>query len=133
MEGVPQTEDSTSELRRAAGISLHICASDHWMEQSALSEYTPEQFARDGFVHCTNDRQRLMEVANLYYRDDLRTYVALEIDLDAVPALALYEDDGNEFPHVYGPIPVTSVRKVLTIERGIDGTFRGLNESAGRS
>lgn len=64
-----------------------------------------------------------MEIANIYYREDPRPYVALEIDLVTVPAVAIYEDESSEFPHVFGRIPVKSVRNVFRIERGIDGTF----------
>jgi uncharacterized protein (DUF952 family) len=124
-----QTE-RTSEFRLATGTTLHICAHEHWIRQSHLNEYEPEQFAKDGFVHCTNDRSRLLEIANAYYQHDLRPYVAVEIDLDSLPVLAIYEDADNEFPHLYGRIPLSCVRRVIPIDREDDGAFVRLMEDA---
>lgn len=123
MVDVTHVSEVSGEFRRATGTTLHICAREHWIEQQRTTEYEPEQFTKDGFVHCTDDRARLMEIANLFYQQDLRPYLALEIDLRAVPALAIYEDEANEFPHIYGRVPLSSVRRVVHIERAEDGTF----------
>lgn len=123
MVDVAHEKEASGELRRATGPTLHICAWEHWIGQNHQNEYEPEQFAQDGFVHCTDDASRLMEIANCFYQHDLRPYVALEIDLDAVSALAIYEDEANEFPHIYGRVPLSSIRRKVLIERADDGTF----------
>lgn len=123
MADVSNSSEDSGELRCATGTSLHICAREYWINQQHLTEYEPEQFAKDGFVHCTDDSARLMEIANVFYRHDLRPYLALEIDLGAAPALAIYVDEANEFPHIYGRVPLRSVRKAVAIERVDDGTF----------
>ncbi len=114
------------EHRLATGETWHLCAYEHWIEHARSRSYVPEQFARDGFIHCTNEATRLIEIANHYYRNDPRPYVALKINLNAVPARAVYEDSANEFPHIYGDLPVESVINVLPVERGEGGTFKRL-------
>ncbi len=64
-----------------------------------------------------------MEIANCFYQHDLRPYVALEIDLDAMSAVAIYEDEANEFPHIYGRVPLSSIRRTVRIKRAADGAF----------
>jgi uncharacterized protein (DUF952 family) len=131
VDGIPES-GAVSEPRVATGMTWHICPMVHWIEESHSVDYLPEQFKRDGFVHCTNDRFRLMEIANLFYRSDPRAYVALEIDLNTLPSLAIYEDEASEFPHVYGRVPRTSVRNVVHVQRGDDGTFHQLTSPVGR-
>ena len=71
--------------------------------------YVPEAFAADGFVHCTDGEDAVIDTANRYYRDDARAYVVLSIDIDALSAAGAYEDAERIFPHVYGPIETAAV------------------------
>ena len=47
------------------------------------ASYTPERFAEEGFIHCTNGDERLIEVGNRYYTGDARPFLALLVDLGA--------------------------------------------------
>ncbi len=51
------------------------------------------------------------------------TYLLLEIDCGAVTAPIVYEDAARIFPHVYGPLEIGAVRRVLEVNRDDAGRF----------
>ncbi len=104
-------------------LTFHLVASDVWAAQRANDTYSPETFAADGFVHCTDGETAVIDTANRYYRDDPRAYVVLTIDVDALSSEVKYEDAARIFPHVYGPIETAAVRDVRDVRRAADGTF----------
>ena len=104
-------------------LTFHLVARDVWAAQRANDTYTPEAFAADGFVHCTDGEAAVIDTANRYYRDDPRVYVVLTIDVDALSSEVKYEDAARIFPHVYGPIETRAVREVRDVRRAADGTF----------
>ena len=112
--------------KQPAGATLHLTPESTWLEQRLLDVYRPETFAEEGFVHCTDGETLVLEVANRYYKDDPRPFLLLEIDLDAVSAPAVYEDEDRLYPHVYGPIELHAVRQVRRVERAADGTFTAI-------
>jgi uncharacterized protein (DUF952 family) len=112
-----------------SGITFHTTPEVVWRAQKGLQQYAPEQFTEEGFVHCTDGEALLLEVANRYYRDDPRPYVVLDVDVRAVCAPAVYEDEARRYPHVYGPIDRAAVRRVRRLERGADGSFIGFGEA----
>ena len=86
--------------------------------------YRPEAFASEGFA-LHDGLDHLLVPANAHLRDDPRSYLALEIDLDAVAAPARFDDAARRYPHIYGPVDVAAVRRVLRAARSEDGTFTG--------
>jgi uncharacterized protein (DUF952 family) len=108
--------------------TLHLTPHAVWSAHEGLADYRPEAFGREGFVHCTDGEELLIEVGNRYYRGDPRAYVVLEIDTDALRHPTIYEDEERHYPHVYGPIDKHAVRRVRRVERGADGMFMGLGE-----
>lgn len=100
-----------------------------WEAQRGSPTYRPEQFAADGFIHCTNGAAALLVPANAYYRDDPRPYVAVVVDLDRVTASVRYDDDACIYPHIYGPLDAAAVVEVLSASRDADGTFLGFQPS----
>lgn len=107
------------------GITLHLAPRDQWEDQSGLSEYRPEQFEVEGFIHCTDGLDRLLVPANTYCRADLRPYVALVIDLSRVTSPVRYDDGACIYPHIYGPLDTNAVIGVRPARRADDGTFVG--------
>jgi uncharacterized protein (DUF952 family) len=94
-----------------------------WLAHHGLESYHPERFADEGFVHCTDGEELLIEVGNRYYLSDPRSYLVLDVDLDALAAQAIYEDDAQRYPHVYGPLERHAIRRVRRVERAPDGSF----------
>jgi uncharacterized protein (DUF952 family) len=111
--------------RTPARTTYHLVPAEVWEAQRDGPRYRPEGFAAEGFVHCTDGLDHLLVPANAYYRGDPRPFLALELDLDAVSAPTRYDDEARRYPHVYGPIEVAAVRRVLVAERAGDGTFTG--------
>ena len=109
-------------------MTLHLVSEPVWSAQQLLTEYRPERFAAEGFIHCTDGEKLVIEVGNRYYRDDPRPYLVLDVDLDRVTAPAMYEDAERQYPHVYGPIERDAVVRVRRVDRANDGTFIAIGE-----
>lgn len=99
----------------------HILPEVDWPR--AGQRYAPASLEDEGFIHCTNGMDRLLEVANLFYRTDLRPYLCIEIDLSAVDVPWRYDDPEEVFPHIYGPLDTSAVVAVGPMSRAADGTF----------
>jgi uncharacterized protein (DUF952 family) len=104
-------------------LTYHLVAQDVWREQASGQYYLPEAFGQDGFVHCTDDLETLIDVGNHYYRHDRRDYCCLLITCDALEHEARYDDDDRMFPHIYGPIPTGAVVEIYDVSRDDDGQF----------
>jgi uncharacterized protein (DUF952 family) len=107
-------------------VTYHLVAADYWRGQHDGAEYVPEAFAADGFIHCTDGAQNLIDTANRYYRDDPREFVALVIDQAKVLAEIRYEDVARIYPHIYGPLNRDAVVGVVQIVRAADGAFTSM-------
>jgi uncharacterized protein (DUF952 family) len=106
-------------------LIYHFCPRADWA--AAEGVYTAESLESQGFIHCSPlDHVHVSATMRARGRDDL---VVLEIDEARLPAPAVWEDgdppdpDGRQFPHVYGPIPVSAVVRVHDLRPGPDGSF----------
>jgi uncharacterized protein (DUF952 family) len=105
---------------------LHISSYDEWAADQERGDIRPDSLDTVGFVHCS-DPGSVHLPANLFYagRTDL---LLLVIDPTGLPVK--WEPGEPEhltgvwFPHVYGPVPVDSVARVLEFPPGADGVFR---------
>ncbi|XOV86743.1 MAG: DUF952 domain-containing protein [Pseudomonadota bacterium] len=121
-----------------AEMIYHLVPVAQW--RAVESVYYPETYAQDGFTHCTRGRERLMEVANHFYRDSAGDWFCLEMSHESLeaagvtlryePAAPVGEQKGELagsetalFPHVYGGLPVAAVLAVYPVIRAADGTF----------
>lgn len=92
--------------------------------------YVAPSLASEGFIHCSTSGQ-VLETANRYYRgqsglvllciDPSRLSSRLEYE-GAVPIAGGAPRDGS-FPHVYGPIDVHAVTRIVDFEPGASGAF----------
>jgi uncharacterized protein (DUF952 family) len=112
-------------------IIYHLAPIDYWEAQPADRPYTPADYAREGFIHCTQGEAQLAVVANRYYRNDRRVWVVLVLDEQAITAEVKYEpgSDGLRYPHIYGPLNRDAIREILSMPREPDGTFKPLTRS----
>lgn len=102
-------------------MTWHLTTWNEWQEQQGEEHYQPGAFAADGYIHCTDGRERLMETGNRHYQRDDSQFLAVEIDLDALASPWVYEDEKKVFPHIYGPLnrsAVVSVREVVRTQGG---------------
>lgn len=80
--------------------------------------------AEQGYIHCSL-RHQLRQVAELWYHD-AHDLVVLVIDEARVPSPVRCEAaaaGAEEYPHIYGPLPVAAVTEVITVSRDEAGSF----------
>jgi uncharacterized protein (DUF952 family) len=104
---------------------FHITEAAAWRDARAAGEYRMSTrgvtLEQQGFIHCSL-RHQLRAVAELVYgdADDL---VVLVIDAArlAVPVrFEAPEPGAEEYPHVYGALPVDAVTSVFPVSRDQD-------------
>ncbi len=105
---------------------FHITERAVWVEAVEVGEYRMSTrgvtLAEEGYIHCSL-RHQLRGVAEYLYgdADDL---VVLVIDSTKVPAPVRHETPGpgsEEYPHIYGALPVEAVTSVIAVSRDAAG------------
>ncbi len=109
-------------MRDSAAFKVLTAAELAELEGGSFAGSTDDQ--RDGFIHLSTAAQ-LTETVDRHYggRDGL--WVA-EVDLDALGDAIRWEPSrgGQDFPHLYGPLPLDMVVAYSPLERDGDGTVR---------
>ena len=106
--------------------TFHLVPAPVWHAADAATDYVPEAYASDGFIHTTHDPAELIAVANRSCRDDPRPYLVLEIDVARVRALIRIDDPGGRYPHIHGPLNRDAIVAVTEAVREQDGTFTSI-------
>jgi uncharacterized protein (DUF952 family) len=105
---------------------LHITERATWTAAAPAGEYRRSSrgltLEEQGFIHCSL-RHQLRGVAEHIYADadDL---VVLVIDDTRLSVPVRYEapaPDDDEYPHIYGPLPVHAVTEVIPVGRDASG------------
>ncbi len=104
-------------------LTYHIVPKKYYESLDANADYVPEPFARDGFIHCTDDRDEMAYVATLHYKAEPPPHVYLYIDKARVRAPIRYEDPGNKYPHIYGALNRDAIIAVREARRDAEGNF----------
>lgn len=88
----------------------HLAEPTDW--DARADTYAAPSLETEGFIHCSTADQVDRVAAAIYPgRNDM---ILLTIDEDAVEARIVFEDlyeTGEDFPHIYGPIPVVAIVK----------------------
>lgn len=111
-----------------AGITYHLSPVEVWARQQDAATYTPEAYAQDGFIHCTDGLDNLLNVRNMFYTGDSRDFCVLVLKTDAITSEIRYEDPEHVFPHIYGPLNTNAVVGFLRVIRGEDGAFLSFDQ-----
>ncbi|MGW4599677.1 DUF952 domain-containing protein [Streptomyces sp. NPDC004457] len=115
---------------------LHITERSLWEAARARGSYERSTRGRslqeEGFIHCST-REQLPRIADFLYGgyDGPDELVVLVVDPARVGAPVRYESaepGGEEFPHVYGPVPPEAVVDVEPWDR-----HRGPGREAGKA
>lgn len=114
-----------------ARMIYHITSLPEWTFARKRGEYRAPSLQTEGFIHFSRINQ-VVQVADAVYRnrnglvllcvDPARLHVPLEFEppvLDAPDA----HDDGDLFPHVYGPVDTKAVIRVFDFPANGDGCF----------
>jgi len=113
----------SAEATRAANLTYHLVPTPEWESIGDAEWYTPEAFDQDGFIHCTNGLDELIAVGNLFYTADPRDFTVLVLDVPAITSELRYDDGGEVYPHIYGPLNTSSVLGNLQVTRDSEGRF----------
>jgi uncharacterized protein (DUF952 family) len=108
----------------------HIASREAWQTALTTGEYRPPSVEAQGFVHCST-RAQVVATANRYFASE-DGLVLLCIETSRLKAPLRYEPpdmpghegrDGDLFPHLYGPLNIDAVSRVLAFPANADGTF----------
>ena len=103
---------------------LHIISTSDLDRSQASGEISPPSLDSEGFVHCSYPDQLLIP-ANERFRGR-RDLVVLVLDASVIEPPLVVEDSygsGTLFPHVYGPIPIQAIERVIEFQPEPDGSF----------
>ena len=110
-----------------AMVILHLTEPGLWQDAQRAGSYTWSTRGAGldevGFIHCSFLHQ-LEAVANRVYADWDGPLMLLELDPQQIPAEIRVEnlDGGTEdFPHIYGPLPIAAVKAVHELRRELGG------------
>ncbi len=105
---------------------FHLTSLADWAEARRVGALLPASLASEGFVHCSTASQvRATAGRYLRGRTDL---LLLTIRVARLSVELRYErsaSTGEDFPHVYGPIPVAAVVAVEPLVPDAGGLFPG--------
>lgn len=104
-------------------VILHITKYAQWEEAKSRGSYCGDTLPTEGFIHCSTPQQ-VVRVANAFFKSQ-EGLVLLCIESNKVEAEIKYEgvDEGECFPHIYGPLNIDAVVQVLKFEPGEEGLF----------
>lgn len=106
-------------------VIFHICRKEEWVEAQASGRYRgSSQDQADGFIHFSNAAQ--VETSAAKHRAGQDGLVLLTVPAEALGPDLKWEASrgGALFPHLYGDLPVSAVRKVDDLPLGPDGRHR---------
>ncbi len=111
----------------------HITSRADWQAAQKLGAYRTPSLEREGFIHASRADQ-VLKVANAFYRAQAGL-VLLQIDPALLQAVLKWEPpvhpqpgeqlppDTDRFPHIYGPINLDAVIRVVDFPVNVDGSF----------
>ncbi len=104
-------------------LILHITTRKDWEHANRVGIYRTESLEKQGFIHCSYPSQ-LEKVADANYQGR-RDLVLLCIESNRVRTDVREEGAGEEsYPHVFGPLNLDSVTKVVEFKPDKSGRFR---------
>lgn len=110
----------------------HLAHAADWEAAQAVGEYRISTRGRtleeEGFIHCAYPHQ-LGLVARGFYADDPEPLVLLEIDREllrphgTLVRVEAAPETGQQYPHLYGPLPVSAVTLTRPVEFDDEGNL----------
>ncbi|MCB0060761.1 MAG: DUF952 domain-containing protein [Caldilineaceae bacterium] len=110
--------------KKGRPMIYHMLPAEEWQRLNPREPYAAATLETEGFIHCTQELDRLLWVANRFYRQLPGDFLLLEIDPTRLQAELRWEEaDGYLFPHIYGPVNRDAICQVLPFPRNNDGEF----------
>jgi uncharacterized protein (DUF952 family) len=106
-------------------LILHITSKTAWQSAQQAGEYSAPSLATEGFIHCSTAAQ-VVAVAERFYAGQ-RGLVLLVLDSKRIQPEVRYEAGSDKpdemFPHIYGPLNLDAVTRVLDFEPDLTGNW----------
>lgn len=116
-------------------IVYHIAIKENFIRASNGGNYKPNDFDREGFIHCTGEPDITLLVLDDYFRQVTQEIILVQIAVDRLTSVVKFEKpapikgggtnhlkEGQLFPHIYGALNLDAVVGVAVVERG-EGAF----------
>lgn len=101
-----------------ATVIYHMTTRNAWEATPPDRPFMAATLASEGFVHFTAEPERLLQVANRFYRSEPGDWVILTVDPACLTAPLRWEPaDGHVFPHVYGPVDRAAILDITPFPR----------------
>ena len=110
-------------------IIYHLIDQASWDSAKSTPEHRAESLASEGFIHCSEDHDQSLRVANRLYsgRNDMLA-LAVDTQLLSSPLQREPSRSGDIYPHIYGPLNTNAVVKVHPLTLDTAGTFSALSD-----
>lgn len=115
-------------------IIHHIALESDWEAAKTPGQYRISTRGRtledEGFIHASYPDQ-VAGVAKAFYRGVREPLVLLSVDTALLDSEVIAENTGGGielFPHIYGPIAVSAVVRVVPLELDADGAIHSDSE-----
>ena len=106
-------------------LIYHICRRDEWVSAEKTGSYAgSSQDLADGFIHFSTASQVRASAAK--HRAGQTDLMLLSVDPDSLSDALKWEPSrgGQLFPHLYGDLPLSAVRRVDPLELDADGVHQ---------
>jgi uncharacterized protein (DUF952 family) len=103
---------------------FHVTSRAAWEAAQRAGVYRTASLESEGFIHCSR-RDQVVAVADANFRGQTGL-VLLAIDAACVTPEIRYEDcyaSGQAFPHIYGPLELAAVTRVIDFPSDTEGRF----------
>ena len=104
-------------------ITYHLVPKSYYDSLDPARDYEPRDFAREGFIHCTDGAAEMARTANRYYQADSGAFYYLTIDKARVHAPIRYDDASKIYPHIYGALNRDAIIAIYPARRDANGIF----------
>ncbi len=121
-------------------IVLHLMPLFDWSELQPAEDVGNTSLDTDGFIHCTDDPDVMLQVANAFYAHQPGDFVVLHVDTTRLTPRCIWEAPAHisgtgpafadTFPHVYGRIDRAAVTVAQPVIRDETGNFVGYGVSS---
>ncbi|MET0665725.1 MAG: DUF952 domain-containing protein [Acidimicrobiales bacterium] len=103
-------------------VIFHLTTPGEWDAARTTGQVVPAGFAAEGFVHCSTVTQLLGTIERHFA--DAEELCLLQLDGTSLADALRWEEGrpGEIYPHVYRPIRVAEVVRVVRWQRGEDGS-----------
>jgi glutathione S-transferase len=100
----------------------HLVAKDLW-EQVGAGPYRAASLATEGFIHCSYEEQVAKSANRFYAEHDHVLVLTIDPALLTSPLRDEAATSGERFPHIYGPIDLSAVMQVQSLQRDAGGRW----------